>query len=169
MKNNRFYYLVEGACEKKMIDVFKEEKNLIISGKVTPFNVIQDHITSAFLRTIPENTTVILVFDTDTNSTDILEANIQSLSKSSHIKEIWCVTQVKNLEDELLRSTNVSEVKFLTGSKSNKEFKHDLIIEKRLFEKLKKHNFNFSRFWSSSPTGIFSKFNNQSIKIKLKK
>lgn len=169
MTNNRFYYLVEGECEKKMVEVFKDQKDLIISGKVLPFNVIQEHITPAFLRTIPENTTVVLIFDTDTNNVSILEANIQVLSRNKHIKNVWCITQVNNLEDELLRSTNVSEVKLLTGSKSNKEYKHDLITEKRLYEKLKNHDFDFSRFWSTSPTGLFASYNNQSIKIKLKK
>ena len=86
MKDNRYYYLVEGECEKKLIEVFKEQKNLITTGKVIPFNVIHEHITPAFLRTIPENTIVILVFDTDTNSVNVLDANIQALSKSKHIK-----------------------------------------------------------------------------------
>ena len=59
MKNNRFYYLVEGECEKKLIETFKEQKNMIIPGKVSLFNAVQSHITPAFLRTISENTTVL--------------------------------------------------------------------------------------------------------------
>ena len=166
-KNDKYYYLAEGECEKKLIETFKEQKNLIVAGKVSHFNVIQDHITPAFLRTISEGTTMILVFDTDTNNTEILLENIALLNAHSHIKEVWCVLQVKNLEDEFKRSTNITEVKQLTGSRSNKDYKHALIKEKRLFEKLKNHNFDFSKFWVTSPTGVFKALSNDGLKIKL--
>lgn len=166
-KNDRFYYLVEGECEKKLIDTFKEQKNIIVPGKVIRFNVIQEHITPAFLRTISDNTTVILVFDTDTNSADILEKNIALLSNHPHIKEVWCVIQVQNLEDEILRSTDLSDVIVLTGSKSHKEYKHDLISEKRLFEKLKKHSFDINKIWVTTPMGCYSRLVNSGYRIKL--
>lgn len=166
-KNDRFYYLVEGECEKKLIDTFKEQKDIIVPGKVIHFNVIQDHITSAFLRTISDNTTIILVFDTDTNNACILKENIALLAKHPHIKEVWCVTQVQNLEDELLRSTNLSDVTVLTGSKSHKEYKHDFICEKRLFEKLKKHSFDISKIWVTTPSGCYAHFVNSGYRIKL--
>ena len=66
-------------------------------------------------------TSVVLVFDTDTGNIDILRENIQFLRKEQNIKEVICITQVKNLEDELIRSCDIRQIKELTGSKSNKE------------------------------------------------
>lgn len=168
MKNNRYYYLVEGSCEKKIVSIFKEQNNLIVSGKVLEYNVIQNKISDMYLRTLSENTTVILVFDTDTENVDILKENLDILMRNDHVKNVWCVTQVRNLEDELIRSTDVSQVKFLVGSKSNKDFKHDLIIEKRLYEKLRFHHFDFSKLWDTKPTGIFAFIDNDGRRIKLK-
>lgn len=165
MKNtDRFYYLVEGACEKKIIETFKEQKNLIVSGKVIVFNAVQDRISPVFLRTIQDNTICILVFDTDTANVDILEENIHKLQDNR--KKVWLVLQVNNLEDELVRCTDVSEVKYLTGSTTNSEFKHDLINEKRLFDKLMKHHFDFTKIWITRPDGVFRHFINEGQKIK---
>lgn len=168
-KGIHYYYLVEGQCESKLLNEFKNQKNMVISGKVLQLNVTQKHITQAFLRTIPVHSVFILIFDTDTSSTGILDENIRVLSENKQIDDVWCVTQVNNLEDELIRSTNVSDVKYLTGSKSNTEYKHDLIEEKRLYTKLMNHNFDFSKFWSSSPKGIFASYINQGDKIKINK
>ncbi len=43
------------------------------------------------------------------------------------VKEVICITQVKNLEDELLRSCDVKQIKELTGSKSNSNYKRDML------------------------------------------
>jgi len=167
-KNERYYYLVEGECEKKLLEVFKEQKSMIIPGKVSCFNIVQEHITTAFLRTLPDNTTVILLFDTDTNNADILLDNIRALTNHTHVKSVKCVPQVKNLEDELVKTTNIKEIRELLGSKSNKDFKHDFISEKRLFEKLRLHKFDFSVLWSSLPEGAFKRINNDANTIKVK-
>jgi len=163
----RYYYLVEGECEKKILEAFKERKGIVLSGKISVVNVVQERITNAFLRTIQDNTIFILVFDTDTSSIEILEENIVLLKKNRHVKEVWIITEVLNLEDELIRSTNVSEVRTLTGSRTNSEYKHDLIKEKRLMAKLEYHEFRFDAFWVTSPTGVFGRFTNDGKKIRL--
>ena len=76
--------------------------------------------------------------------------------------------QVKNLEDEIKRATDLTDVIDLTRSKSLSEFKHDFIRERRLFEKLIIHSFDISKIWVTSPTGCFARFTNNGIKIKLK-
>ena len=63
-KNRIFYYIVEGENEKKFIEIIKE-KEYIPSGKIRVFNVIQNKISTTFLRTLDSNTIVILVYDTD--------------------------------------------------------------------------------------------------------
>ena len=47
---------------------------------------------------------------------------------------------MKNLEDELIRSCDIRQIKELTGSKSNKDFKRDVIKDNSFHKKLLKHN-----------------------------
>ena len=54
------------------------------------------------------------------------EKLINFLKRSGIVSRVLCVTQVKNLEDEFLRSCNIRKIRELTGSKSDKDFKHDL-------------------------------------------
>lgn len=54
-------------------------------------------------------------------------------------------------EDELIRSCDIKQIKELLGSKSNKDYKHDLIIEKNLKNKLLAHSFNMDEFWAKTP------------------
>ena len=66
------------------------------------------------------------MFDTDKNQTDILDENIRFLKKQSHIKRVICIPEVRSLEEELVRSCNIRDVKELMKSKSNSEYKSDL-------------------------------------------
>ena len=91
---------------------------------------------------------------------------MEILKKHPRVKETWCVMQVYNLEDEIKRSTDVKEIKDLLGSKSNKEYKHDFIIEKNLYDKLRRHQFDFERIWVTSPDNAFSVIKNCGEKIK---
>ena len=165
-KNYRYQYYVEGECEHKLISVFKEQKNIVLSGKIEVFNVTQDRFTNLRLRTISDRTIVILVFDTDKEITDIFRENLRILKKDSRIRAVWCVLQVNNLEDELKRSTNIKEIKELLSCPSNKEFKHYFLVEKRLFEKLRLHAFDLSKIWISHPKTGFSEIENDGWRIK---
>ncbi|MBO7453749.1 MAG: hypothetical protein J6U54_25735 [Clostridiales bacterium] len=166
MKDDRYIYLVEGDCEKKLIEVLKEQKNLIVSGKVYRINVIQEHLSETFLRTFLDNTIVILVFDTDTDNNTILFKNIQTLSRHQKIKDIWYVIQVENLEDEIVKSTDLSDAKALIGCTGSKEYKHYFIKEKNLYDKLLKHHFDMSKIWITDPKGAFKRLKNEGFRIK---
>lgn len=78
-----------------------------------------------------------------------------------------CITQVKNYEDELIRSCDIRQIKELTGSKSNKDFKRDVIKDNSFHKKLLKHNFNFQKFWISSDAA-YKCINNDAERIKLR-
>ena len=166
MGNKNFHYFVEGEDEKKLLSVLKTDMQLILPGKIEHFNIIQEKITKPRLMTIKSGTTIVLVFDTDVGDSKILNENIRFLEKQSTIKKVLCITQVKNLEDEFKRSCNIKQIKELTGSKSNKDFKADLIKEKNLSKKLSAKNFNFKKFWNTVPTGNFQSIHNDASKIK---
>ena len=77
--------------------------------------------------------------------------------------------QVTNLEEELIRCTDVRQVRQLLNCKTNSEFKNAFIEEKRLYEKLQSHHFDFEKLWAEKPGEAFQKagIQNESKWIKL--
>lgn len=165
-KNEYFQYFVEGEDERKLINVLKSDLEFILPGKVQIFNVTQQRLTKLRLMNLKKGTKVVLVFDTDEGNELILRQNIEFLKGADVVSEVICVTQVRNLEDELKRSCKMNQIKDLLGSKSNKDFKHDLIKEKNLAGKLKKSQFNFSKFWDTTDKDRYREIKNEAYKIK---
>lgn len=149
-----YYYFVEGECEKKLVETLKQCR-LIIPGKVKVFNVVQELIGTTLLRTISSNAIIILLFDTDTLKVNALKQNIQYLREND--LSVICVTQVKNLEDELLRCTTAKTLKNLLNCRSNSNFKQAFIAEKNLFNKLEHHQFDIEKIWSTEPPEQYQK------------
>lgn len=165
-KKNRYQYFVEGDTEKKLLNELKKEGNMVIPGPIRVLNVVQERMSSAMLASIPSNTTAILVFDTDTKRIDILKENLEKLERNKSVTETWCVMQVENLEDELIRSTDIKTIRELTDSKSNTEFKRDIIREKNLMSKLRNHNFDLTKMWVTEPPKEYEGIENDGDKIK---
>lgn len=165
-KTAHFQYYVEGEDEKKLLTELKTNMKLIVPGKIEKFNVVQEAFTKIRLMQLQNNTTVVLVFDTDVGVPDILCKNIQLLEKCTTVRQVICIPQVNNLEEELLRSCSIKQIRDLLGSSSNKDFKHDLIMEKNLKSKLLRHNFDIRTFWSSQPENGFRIIKNQANVIK---
>lgn len=118
-KGKYYQYYVEGADEEKLINVMKSQMCLICPGKVEKINVVQEELTRLRLMQLRKDTIVVLVFDTDAGNVDILRKNIQILNQCCQVKKVICIPQVENLEDELLRSCDIRQIRELTGSKSN--------------------------------------------------
>ena len=131
-KEKYYQYFVEGEDEKKLVDVLKSDMKLIVSGKSQVFNVTQQKLTRLRVMNLKPGTTVVLIFDADAGNLQILKDNINFLHKEKVVSEVICVIQVRNLEDELIRCCNIRQIKELLGSKSEKEYKTDLIKEKSL-------------------------------------
>lgn len=160
------HYYVEGQCEKKIVETFKE-CGAILPGKIDVLNAAQCIIKPSRLIPLKKGTTVILIFDTDLNTGSVtLDENIKILRGQSEVKEIICVTQVKNLEDELIRSCAIKKIRELTNSKSDSDFKRDVLRVHDFKRKLKEKAFCFSRFWSTEPQGDFRHIKNSAYKIK---
>ena len=167
MKKYTIQYYVEGDDEKKLIDVLKTNLKVIKSGKVQKLNVIDKEITDAMLRTFKQNTLVVLVFDTDTNNIETLSKNINKLKKCSFVSKIITVPQVRNLEDELVRSCDIKKITQLLNSRSVSKFKSDLIHISNLDAKLLEHQFDIDVFWSQSPPAPYQHIINNSNEIKI--
>ena len=161
----KYHYFVEGKCEKKLIETLKEH-SLIVPGKVEIHNVTQEEITELKLRPLSEGTTIIFVFDTDIPDTKILKENIQIINNNNRFNVLWTVLQVKNLEDEIVRSTDIKLIRELLPSKSTKDFKSDFIKEKNLYSKLQAKKFDYSKLWITEPDKNYSFVKNDGNKVK---
>lgn len=166
MRNKYFQYYVEGADDKKVIDTLKQMR-MIRSGKVDVVNVVTERITDLRLRTLSPGTIVVLVFDADAGSRQILDTNIQKLKNCKVVTEIITIPQVPKLEVELVRSCNIRQIKELLNSKTNEEFKRDVLRVTNLDAKLREHQFNIARFWSATPMPPYQDIPNQAEKVKL--
>ena len=162
---NRYHYFVEGQFEHKLINVLKDQQNLIIAGKVDVLNVMQEEITELKLRTLPSNVIIILIFDTDKPNMDIFKRNLEKLHSFSQVKEVWCVKQVPNLEGELERSTKLKDIKQLFGCEGINEFKEKFIKEKNLYKKLMEVGFALEKMWICSDRGKCANIKNEGYKI----
>lgn len=150
-----FHYFVEGQNEKTILSSIKG--HYIRSGKVSVLNVLQRPIPSAQLMTLGEKTCVILVFDTDVlDSKQIacLVQNIKQLEKSQKVTEILLIPQIKNFQDELVFATSIKSATDFTKSNSTKDFKTDFNCEKDIIAKLKKENFDITKFWARSSSEL---------------
>lgn len=166
---NIYQYFVEGEDEKRLIEVLKTDMRLIQPGKIQVLNVIQERLTDLKLRILSEGTILIFVFDTDTRNIDILNENLNRAKKSSRVKNVYCITQVKNIEDELIRSTDIKRIEELLDSKSKSNFKRDFIRERNLKQKLEAHSFDLKMLWCMEPKSPFDIIKNEANKLKNEK
>ena len=160
------HYFVEGENERKLIETIKNK--YLYSGKIKIINTIQNKVPNSILRTLERETVVVLVFDTDVEKIDILDENIKLIMSSNNVKDVICIPQIKNLEDELIYSTNINKIVDLLESKSKTNFKNDFNNCKNLMKKLEDKEFKISKLWSRNAVDIYKKYKNDSEVIKKK-
>ena len=168
MKSKFVRYFVEGQDDKKVVDTLKSKMGLIRPGKVDVFNVVAKEIKDMQLRTLSPGTMVVLVFDTDAGSKEILYKNIQKIKACKAVTEVVTIPQVPKLEIELVRSCDIRQIKDLLNSRTNEDFKRDVLRVTNLDNKLKEHKFNIELFWTGAPADPYQDIENQAAKVKLK-
>lgn len=160
----KYKYIVEGEIEQKFINELKGD--FLTEGTVLVFNVTQGILSSLTLNSIKNNTTVILIFDTDRGGHQKVLENIRVLKKCRNVDDIWLIPQVKNFEDELLASTNITKIRDFCGSRSNSDFKKDFMKITNLREKLINNEFKIQEIWVKKAINDFNQFHNHSLNIK---
>lgn len=168
VKSKFIQYYVEGPDDKKVVDTLKTKMGLVKPGKVHVLNVVTEEITDLRLRALSPGTMVVLVFDVDAGNIEILNRNIQKLKECKAVSEIVTIPQVPKLEDELVRSCNIRQIKELLNSRTNEDFKRDVMRVTNLDAKLREHKFDIGSFWSTTPTPPYQDIPNQAAKVKLK-
>ena len=166
MKNNCIYF-AEGKCEERLLNALKENPQKIQSGRVKVFNVVQKLLPKSQLVTIQTGTTVVLVFDTDVQNTEFLRENISRLRTLCSKVKLVFLPQVLNLEDELVRCSEIKSVIELTHSKSNKDFKRDFCSITNVRSVLDRANLNVRLLWNEDVPSSFGFVKSNSDDIKL--
>lgn len=155
MNRGKCIYYVEGPCEQQLISALKEEpENLIPKSQ---------------MLSIQAGTTVVLVFDTDVSQTLNLKKNLELLERYCGKLKIVFLPQVLNLEEELVRCTDVKTVTKLTKSGSVKNFKTDFckMKVKDCRSMLERHQLNIARLWMTKTPDAFDFTENNGDSIKL--
>lgn len=152
---DRYVYFVEGENEEKVVNTLKDIKNqYIVAGKSHVFNLTQNKISDAILMTLTRSTIAVIIYDNDviisgkTNS-EITKKRINENIKllKNNCKEVIVICQYDNIEDEIIKATNIKKIEELLNSKSKAEAKTDLNKERNLMKKLSDKNFDFNKFW----------------------
>lgn len=167
--SNYYHYFVEGETDEKMISILKTNLQHIHPGKVEIVNVVTNKIKNSMIMKLKKRTIVVLVFDTDRVETSVLKDNINFLIKQRNVvSSVICIPQCKNLEDELVYSCNISRIKVLTNSKSNKDFKKDFlhISDQNAASRLEINGFDINKLWSRSPDYPYQDIQNRALLIK---
>lgn len=167
MRSKYVQYYVEGPDDKKVIDTLKTKMGCIKPGKSQVLNVVTQEITQMHLRTLAPGTMVVLVFDTDAGNVNILRENIRRLEECKSVSEIVTIPQVPRLEMELVRSCNIRRIEELLNSKSEMDFKRDVLRVTNLDTKLTDHKFNINLFWNSVAPQPYQSIQNQAAKVKV--
>lgn len=165
MKSNCIYF-VEGKCEATLLAALKERPQKVISGRVKVFNVITTIIPRSQLITIQPGTTVVFVFDTDVPVTEFLKKNIELIQTYCVKTRVVFLPQVMNLEDELVRCTDINHIVELTHSKSTKDFKRDFCAMTNCRDVLNRHQLDVLRLWTQRPPEVFRFIPSNSSHIK---
>ena len=167
--NKACLYYCEGEDDQKLIDALKVSPGKILPGKSRKLNVIQTLIPKSILVGIKPGSNVVLLFDTDvTVNLEILKKNIENIKKYCQGVKLIYLLQVRNLEDELIRCTDVSSVLELTKSKSLSNFKADFrkMKETECRHSLEHHKIDTELLWETPASDEFSFIERNSKLIK---
>ena len=165
--NNSCIYFVEGKCEETLLAALEERPQKVVSGRIKVFNVITNLIPRSQLVTIQTGTTVVFVFDTDVSVTEFLKKNIELVQTYCRKTKIVFLPRVMNLEDELVRCTDINSIAKLTHSRSIKDFKRDFCAMTNCRDMLNRHQLDVSRLWTQKPPEVFCFIPSNSSLIKI--
>ena len=84
-----------------------------------------------------------------------MKKNIELVSKYCAKTKVVFLPQVLNLEDELVRCTDIKTITELTRSKSTKDFKRDFCALSNCRDALNKHQLDVLELWTQNPPEVF--------------
>lgn len=156
-----YQYFVEGECEKKLVDKYKNvNSGKLIAGKVDVLNFINKEISNSRITVLNPKTVIILVYDIDVENIQCLENNIKKLNHFG-FNRIYHVQSIKNFEDEISFASELKNVDSIFGTNTKNDFKREFLRCTNINYKLEKNGFNIDKIWTrennKSPFDKYSK------------
>lgn len=148
MKNKKTTYYVEGDCEEVIVKSLIHDFQLLPHGRINVLNIAQRRFPENKIYSLGHGTRVVFIFDTDVGVPQTARENISTIKSKTTRVEIIVIPQCRNLEDELMYSCSIKNIRQITGSRSNKNFKTDFKNASNVHSLLKSCGFNFARLWS---------------------
>lgn len=141
----KIQYLVEGENEQVIINAIKGE--FIISGKVRIFNCLEKDV-SLLVRTIKQ-TECIIVIDIDVLSDAHKKCLITNVKKlQEYRKKVTIICQNRNLEEELIRASNLNNILNMYNVETIDKHKSMLNKDRDVRSTLNMIDFDYSLFWN---------------------
>lgn len=173
-RNSIYCYVVEGPCERNLIQSIKNK--YLLSGSIKIKNVLTEELTDNFMRVLSPNTICVLIFDSDVFlnkgpeipkiDKKVILKNIKNIRNSQNVKEVIVICQTKNLEEELIFSTTLKKWQDFFDEKHLEEHKKRFSNCRNLLQILERNNFDVSKIWSRENLSFLSE-KNDSKKIKI--
>lgn len=167
--NKSTVYYCEGEDDLKLINALKVSPGKILAGKAKKLNVIQNLIPKSILISIKPNSNIVFLFDTDVlTNLSVVKKNIDNIQRYCVGANLIFLLQVKNLEDELVRCTDMNNVLELTKSKSLHDFKTAFknMKDNECRYALERHNIDISKLWVTPAPAEFDFADRNSDQIK---
>ena len=77
--------------------------------------MVQNVIKPNMLLSYPSKIALVFIFDTDKNDCSNLRKNIDIVLHLPNRPRLFCIPQVRNLEDELCYSCEIKDIRKITG------------------------------------------------------
>ena len=164
MEFKSILYIVEGKCEEVLVRALIKDFHLLPSGRIKILNITQAKFPRSLLFSLKSNTSLIFIFDTDAGKYQLVEEAISTIESSTYGVKIITVPQCRNLEEELIYACGIKEIKQITKSKSNTDFKSDFIHASNIRQLLENCHFDFGKLWSREAAGEWEALRKGNIK-----
>lgn len=142
------FYFVEGQYEEVIVRSLINDFQYLKPGRIKVLNITQKKFPRSLMTSLKPGTSVVFIFDTDAGNPALVKENIKAIQSSTYGVEIVVIPQCRNLEDELIYACGIREIKEITKSRSNSDFKTDLLHSRNVGQLLRNCGFDFSRLWN---------------------
>ena len=164
MTDRKTLHFVEGQCEEALLRSLILDFGLLPSGRIKVLNICQRKFPKSLIFSLKPGSRLIFIFDTDAGNPSFVEESLKMVENMTSGVELIVVPQCRNLEDDLMHSCSLREIKQLTKSRSNKDFKSDFLGSCSIGRLLRMNGFDFSKLWTKELPAQWQKLRKGDLK-----
>ena len=151
MTSRNVIYFVEGECEEALVRSLINDFGILASGRIRKLNLSQKRFPKSLYPSLKYGMCAVFIFDTDVGNPDMAIENINMIRSATSGIDLIVIPQGRNMEEELCRACGLRDVRKITKSRSNSDFKRDFLRAGNIRKLLDDNGFDFSRLWIPGP------------------